>query len=216
MLTDVDEDGFLLVQPEGYGGQKSKVEAFELHHTFGFASRCNDPDVDGDGRAKPGRACTVFYANDGNVTHGFLSHDPRYVEKIPPLKKGGAVMYGGNGGFASFDGSETTWTLYVPFEWDADGVATKAHVVTVGLDGNAKPILELAHGNGQAVTMLDDSLTLAGKGGTTFIEIREDGGTLSGNWKVAGDITDSAGVSFSKHVHPTAMGPSGPPILSPV
>jgi len=177
MLTDFDEHGFLRAQPLGYGGKDAQVEACEIHHPFGFVSRPNDPDLDDDGNVKPGAACTVFYAVDGNSKHAQLSHDPRSVNKYPRLKKGGSCQYGGNGSFASFDGETSTWTLYVPFEFDSAGTPTKAHLVTVGRDGNNKPLLELAHGNGQAITMLDESLVMSGKGGSTFIELLETGGS---------------------------------------
>jgi hypothetical protein len=214
-LTGVDTDGFYGVQRTGQGGTESGLTPDRLYHTFGFVSRPLDPTSAG--------ACQLFYQRAGTGEgYSWLANDPRLVSKYPQTKKGGSCQYASDGSFASFDPETHTWTLYVPY---ADG---KAHLVTVGKDGNGTPILESAHGNGQAVTMLDRSLVVKNCAGDGYIELNDSGCVINANLKLhgaaeingakitpTGDVVTSTGVSLTLHTHPTALGPSGPPIPTP-
>ena len=102
MMSEVDDDGFIGVQPDVYGEGAGMVP-YELHHTFGFASRPRDPDVDGNEVVEPGGACTLMIANEGDKGHAWLCSDPRYVDKSPLVKKGGSAQYGATGTFGSID-----------------------------------------------------------------------------------------------------------------
>lgn len=215
-LTEYDANGFLGVQVDAYGeadtdGKPPGLPSVEAWHPYGAYGRPPDPDVDDGGNIKFSCATVTLWEGKSEAYALFLN-DPRVQPKLPLLPKGGSATYGADGSFASFNPDTHTWTLYIPYEFDGSGTATKAHVVTVGKDGNGKPIVEMAHGNGQAITMLGDNLVMSGKGGTNYIEISESGGTLNGVWKIVGNITDSTGVSLLGHLHATGVGPSGPPL----
>jgi hypothetical protein len=182
-----DADGFPVAQFDG-GGEAPGLESSELHHVFGFAARPRDPEVDKDGQVKPGKACNLFYAAEGDKTHGFLGYDPRFVSLLPKLKPGGAMRYSAPGSFQIFDGEDGTDTLYVPV---AGG---KAHVQTIGVDGNGDPYIGLEHADGMALMFLKKSAVLKNAAGNAYLEINDDGYVLNGNGKavggmVCGDVT---------------------------
>lgn len=217
-LTGIDESGFLAAQIDalGSGGDDdSGATPDQLSHAFGFASRCRDPE-DGVG-------CTLFHYQSGSSErYCWLGDDPRYVAKFPPIKKGGAAFYCAVGSFWNLDGEDGTATCYVPY---ATG---KAHLGTIGLDGNGKAILEFVHGDGMAITMLEHSLVIKNADGSVYIELNDTGAVINANLKLTGaaeingakitptgDVVTSTGVSLMLHTHPTALGPSGPPIPTP-
>lgn len=172
VTTGYDENGFIGVQIDGYGGPDSSTQFEQLSHAYGFAARPLDP-VKGIG-------CTLFRWNQRRRRHMWLGDDPRLADKVPPIKKGGSAQYASDGSFASFDPETHTWTLYVPY---ANG---KAHLVTVGKDGNGTPIVELASGEGPSLTILDKVTTLKNAGGSAYIVLDDDGTTIVGPLKAAG------------------------------
>lgn len=189
--TDFDEDGFLRAQPDAYGESEAGVEAHELHHTFGFMSRPIAPELDPNGEILGGRACNLLTGLEGNAQHAWLGQDPRYIPFLPALKEGTSVQYGSKtpsaAAFAHFE-DDGTWTCYVPVEVDADGVPTKAHICTIGIDGNGKPTVTLAHADGMAVTMLDEKIQLRNTNGEVYIELSASEFTVNGNTKISGAI----------------------------
>lgn len=216
LLTVRDENGFLGVQhdPQALRAQEGSSAPDELLHPFGFASRPLDPTN--------GKGCSLLFGLDGHEGFAWLANDPRLADKIPPLSKGGSVQYASDGSFASFDPDTHTWSLYVPYE------SGKAHSITVGRDGNDKPLLEVVHGDGMAVTMLEKSLVLRNAAGDAYIEVNDDGVTINGNVKIngaleangakitpAGDVQTATGVSLALHLHGSPMGPTTPPVPTP-
>jgi hypothetical protein len=174
LLTVRDENGFYGVQHDPFGGDQAGAPQDELQHSYGFLGRPLD--------AEKGRGCSIWYDFDEKEGHAFLGHDPRAAEKIPPVKKGGSVQYASDGSFAVFDPETHTWTLYVPY---ADSPA-KAHLVTVGLDGNNTPIIELASGEGLALTLLGRVLTAKNASGSAYITLDDEGTNVVGPFKAAG------------------------------
>lgn len=206
VLTEYDPDGFLNAQPDGLGGDP-RVAPYELHHPFGFASRPRDPETGPNGEIIEGQACNLLIGTDGNETHVWLAADPRFTGLLPPIKPGGSVQYAAGGPGPSFDmhdGEDGTKTIYVE-------IGDSAHVVTIGRDGNGDPLLSLIHSDGMAVILHNGKAIIKNSGGDCYIEIGDGGGVLNGNWRVTGDISDSSGVSLLTHLHPTGVGPSGPP-----
>lgn len=199
VLTTFDEDGFLTAQPDGLGDEP-RLAGYELHHAFGFASRPIDPETDSTGGIIEGRACNLLIATLGNETHAWLAADPRYINKFPQLKKGSSVQYASDGVFSVLDPETHTWTLYVPYAFDASGTPTKAHVITVGKDGNSKPIVELVSGEGPSITILEKSLVAKNAGGSAWIEINDNGTNIIGPLKAHGgaDLGGTASVPLAK------------------
>lgn len=217
-LTKIDEGGFIGAQIDalGSGGDDdSGASPDQLSHPFGFVSRPRDPEN--------GIGCSLFHYQSGSSErYCWLGDDPRYVKKYPPQKKGGSAFYSAPGSFWSLDGENGTATCYVPY---ATG---KAHLATIGVDGNDDGILEWVHGEGMALTFFKQKAILKNANGSVYIELNNDGAVFNANVKVTGaveangakitatgDVVSSNGVSLSFHTHPTALGPSGPPIPTP-
>jgi hypothetical protein len=204
-----DASGFLRVQHDGLG-EAPNVGSSEVLHPGGLAYRARDPEVGPDGKAKDGGGSKILVAFDGTEYKIIYVGDQRALAGIPPLAKGSSVQYAHTAGPPSFDvhsGEDGTKQIYVE-------IGDSAHVITVGRDGNGEPVLELTHADGMAISMFRESLTIKNKDGTVFAEFARDKGTLSGNWKVVGDITNAEGVSLFHHTHLTPFGPSGPPLPS--
>jgi hypothetical protein len=200
VLTEYDENGFIGVQFDAFG--EKGIAPPELLHQYGFASRPLDPTTSESGETTFG--CEALVGWEGSDAFAFLFGDPRVTPKVPQLKKGGSAQYASDGSFASFDPETHTWTLYVPyaFETDDEGVttATKAHVITVGRDGNDKPIVELSSGEGQSITMLGTSLVLSSSGGAAYLEITDGGINAIGPFKAASgaDLGGPASMPLTK------------------
>jgi len=187
LYSGFDEDGYPIAQHDGHG-EDPQVAPYELHHTFGFCSRPRDPDVDAQGDPIEGKACVICFARDGNETHGWLCADPRFTAVVPQVKKGGSMRYCAPGSFQVFDGGDGTDTLYVPIQG-----ASKAHVVTTGLDGNGLPYIGIQHADGLAITMLDGSVTIRNATGSAYVEVNGDGVSMNGNLRLNGGLAVGTG-----------------------
>jgi hypothetical protein len=176
LLTVRDENGFIGVQHDPFAltDESGSTPPYELLHTFGFASRPLDPDN--------GKGCDLFHALDGHEGFAWLANDPRLADIIPPLAKGGSVQYAADGSFANFDPDTHTWTLYVPYATSP----AKAHLVTVGKDGNGTPIIELASGEGPSFTILDKVTTWKNADGSSYVVLDDTGTSVIGPFKAAG------------------------------
>lgn len=171
LLTVRDENGFLGVQHDPFAlkAELGTSAPDELLHCYGFQGRPLDPEN--------GRGCSLLFGNDGHEGFALLANDPRLVDKIPPLPKGGSVQYSSDGSFSTLNPETHTWSLYVPY---ATG---KAHLGTVGNDGNGKPIIEFASGTGAAWTLLDGVTTLSSDSGATYLQIGDEGINAIGPFK---------------------------------
>ncbi len=204
-LSEYDANGFLGVQYDSFGDQPAGVEAVEALHPFGFISRPLDPDVDENG--DPTHGCVAVTLWDGDEVNVLLLSDARVQPRVPPLNKGSCAQYCGSAApsFDMHDGADGTKTIYVE-------VGDSAHVITVGYDGNGDTVLSIVHADGMAVLLHQKKAIIKNAAGDCYIELNDSGGTLNGNWKVVGDISDSNGVSLLTHIHGTGVGPAGPPL----
>ena len=176
MLSVYDADGFLGVQIDGIGEAQSGLQPYALHHTYGFASRPVDPDVDATGL--PTAGCSVLFALEGGVGHSWLAGDPRITPKLPPLAKGGSIQYAATGAFALFDGVTGTWTLYVPY---ANG--TKAHLIAVDAEQGS---VIVRGGDGAGMALTDEGALLHSPGGGCYLQVTDAGVICNGNLTVNG------------------------------
>src|SRR3954471_1001986 len=101
--SEVDANGFIGIQFDAFGEEKSGMEAVETQHPFGFRSRPRDPDS--------GFGCTILVGWEGDEAHVLsVLADPRWIKSLPPEKQGGSTRYGvtANGAkgvsFSQFDG----------------------------------------------------------------------------------------------------------------
>lgn len=187
--TQYDVDGFIGIQIDGLGGQDAGTPYEQLSHQYGFLSRPLDPAND--------TGCSLFRWSQGRTRHAWLGDDPRISALLPQVKKGGSVQYASDGSFASFDPETHTWTVYVPYS----SSPAKAHLVTVGKDGNGTPIVEMASGEGPSFTILDRVTTLKNASGSAYLFIDDDGTNVVGPLKAAGgaDLGGPTSLPLTKH-----------------
>lgn len=197
MFSGIDTDGFLGVQVDVYGEEKSGAVAATLQHNFGFLARPRDPDGDG--------ACDVLYGWMGSELLVWLGRDGRFNSKIPPLKKGGSVQFGATGTFHLIDGENGGTTHYVPYAL-SNGVATKAMAISIDVANSGAETLSIVHGDGMAIVMMAEGkkTIIKNASGNACIILDADGITLNGNVKCVGGITmgDSVGAQ------PVVLGPA--------
>jgi hypothetical protein len=210
VLCEYDAAGTLKAQPDG-AGQLPQVASYDLMHPLGFAARAPAARANAKGAPLGGGGCRMLIGRDGTDVVTELKGDPRDLAQLPPLPvEGGAVMYAPGAAVPSFhvvNSKDGTHQIYVEID-------NSSHVINVGRDANGEPVLSLTHADGMAVEMFRESLRIKNKTGSVFAEFAPETGTLSGNWKVVGDITNAVGVSLFNHTHLTPLGPSGPPLPS--
>ena len=205
MFSGLDEDGFPVAQVDA-NGEDSQVAPGELHHPFGFASRPVDPDLDASGQLKPGGGCTLFYSVDGDGQHMWLGYDPRYLTLMPRLKKGGSMQYCSWGSFGIYDGDDGTFTQYVPVEKDASGTVTKAHAITVGVDGNGDALISIVHADGMALVLHQKKTILKNAAGDAYLELSGSGAVLNGNTRLNGGlVVGDAAVALTRYPELAAL-----------
>lgn len=181
--TERDDDGHPLVQMDAYrdvGGSP-----FTIQHPYGFFSRPRDPD--------DGGFCSLLVYKDGSTRLGWLGYDPRYLQQIPLLKKGGSCMYiafplGGEiaSSFALLDGDDGTFQVRIPTE-------AGDHEMTIGVDGANRPTVSLRHANG-AVVEIVDSIVLKSQNGGVYVEVSDSGIVLKGPITMQGGVSPPGGV----------------------
>lgn len=205
IATSYDAAGFLRAQHDGLGASP-KVGSSEVLYPLGFAARARDPETDSDGKALEGGGCKLLIGFDGTEYKVIFVGDQRALARMPPLKAGSSVQSAdtGNGGPVSIDvhdGEDGTKQIYVEID-------DSAHVVTIGRDGNGEPVVEFTHCRGMSLSMFRDAAVLKNRTGNVYVELKDAGGTLNGNWKVTGAF-DVGAVSFPLALFPplaTAMG----------
>lgn len=183
-----DADGFLGIQWDAYGEDKSGVQAAEVHWPGGTAFRPRDADVGADGQPIAGRGANIHLMQEGNTPHIKVLSDPRAVQKLPRLKKGGGLTFGDTGKatlpFASFDGDTGSYTIYVPYQ---DG--SKAHAISVNVDNAGQEVVQIIHGSGANITLLADGTTnITSPNKTSSVTVSNSGLVLNGNTQVQGAV----------------------------
>lgn len=191
VLCEYDAGGVLRAQPDG-AGESSRLSSFEALHPLGFAARAPAAKAGSDGKPLGGGGCKLLIIKDGTEFRVQLLGDQRDLARIPPLPaEGGAVMYAPGCPVPSFhviNSKDGSHQIYVEID---DG----AHIITVGRDANSDPIIEIAHARGMALTLFKDAAVLKNRTGNCYVELKDDGGNLNGNWKVTGAF-DVGAVSF--------------------
>jgi hypothetical protein len=99
--------------------------------------------------------------------------DLRLNRRYPAPKPGTFALVGYGGGFVALDDVPneehgTLTTLYCPYEFDGAGVPAKAHAIVLD---PAQKALSLIHGDGFAVVLSEDGITMRGDG-STFLSLK--------------------------------------------
>lgn len=184
-VSDLADGNIVGVQVDVYGEESSGCPSGETHQPYGFYARPLDPTPEG--------SCYVSYQWRGDELHAWPSYDPRVTPKLPALKKGASVQHNGLGSFGHFEHNDQdgTYTLYVPVAFDGNGTPTKAHVLTIGLDGNGKRSITLLHADGMHISMLEggkNGVVVANKANDAWVEVNDDGVSINGNVKISGNL----------------------------
>lgn len=185
LYTAYDDDGFLTVQIDAYGGQQSGVIPYEVHSPHGLLTRPHDPDDDGE--------CQVLYGLEGGRGHAWFCSDPRVIPYIPQITKGGTVLYGGKvkaPSYTAFDGDTNSVVTYVPYQVDENGIAQKAMTFAFNVDNEGSESIEVTHGSGASFYIAESggsvSVVLKNASGSSYIEVNDDGIVLNGSVTVQG------------------------------
>jgi len=127
MLSEYDGDDFLGIQIDAEGEENSGVHAYEAQHPYGCKGRPFDPTVDGKGVPDPTTANQVLFGLEGGKGHSIALGNPSVTKKLPLLKPGETLFYGGKGQFirAMEDGGFGLWA-------PGDGIDFSG---TLGADG---------------------------------------------------------------------------------
>ncbi len=210
VFSSYDSAGALRVQHDGLGASP-QVGSSEVLSPLGLISRAPAAAVGPDGKPLDGGGCKVFVVYDGTEYRIIYLGDHRDIANLPPLpEEGGTALVAPGCPVPSFhviNSKDGSHQIYVEID-------NSSHIINVGRDANGEPVLSLTHADGMAIEMFRESLRIKNKTGSVFAEFAPEKGTLSGNWKVVGDITNAAGVSLFNHTHLTPLGPSGPPLPS--
>jgi hypothetical protein len=114
--------------------------------------------------------------------------DLRLNRRFPAPKPGSVALVGYGGGFLSFDdadGDTSLGTLYVPYARDGSGNVTKAHMISIGKDGNGTPFVGIISGEGPRVTLLGTQAVVANADGSARLEVNPNGVNAVGPFKAA-------------------------------
>jgi hypothetical protein len=185
--TEIDDDGFQLVQHDAYG--ESGSEPIPIFQPFGRIARARGPKADRDGVALEGQACPVLVGMDGpNAVCAILGSDPRDVPNVPLPSEGSVGDYcvtdDGRKPFWVFSGKDGTWQLYIP---TPDGQSSLE--VTVGFEqADGLPKYTVSHPDGMGIVMYKGALSLIGPGGTCSIVMRNGMIELNGIVKANGAL----------------------------
>lgn len=188
MFAGYDADGHPVVQPDVLGSEPG-VDPSETHHFFGFMGLPFDPVLAADGRPIPNESGSLMYARSGDDIHVFPLENTRLVTKIPRLKNGGSVQYGGKPArpaFSMIDGATGSYTLYVPYAFNGD-TPGKAHTINVDVRGGSESVA-IVHGDGMAVTLYQDSVVIKNASGSVYLEVSGSKVTINGDLQINGSL----------------------------
>lgn len=144
LLTEYDADGFLGLQIDAYGDEKSGVPTFQQVHPGGVIHRPRDPD-------DSGRAGTLYFW-EGPQGFAFSVSDPRSVADLPELAKGSTCVYAHRA-----PGSKS----YVLVDAGSGDITIKTQGGTsaeIKIPGNGGDIIA----NGAKITAIGDVVTATG------------------------------------------------------
>lgn len=196
MLSEVDESGFIGIQVDAYGEERSGVETYETHFPLGMYGRPVDPEKDPNGEPLPASACTTLYAHEGGQGHAWPLQDPRVILKLPKCKEGGMFFPSPvpGCGFAMWDGIDEnddtkrpgSFTLLVRCGPDS----SKSHLLSFDVRTEGKETIKLAHAKGHGAELhYDGSVRLFNSKGSQWVRITDDQIVLNGVTHAQGSMS---------------------------
>jgi len=216
--------GFDLTDPTAPGIDPDRVaiDVAEQFGALGIVGRPLPPSVTNGVDEFTEVACVK--ANDGLIP--IAARDTRLGMQGDGPAEGTLAFVGYGGGFHSMspvpaggtpEGGGTIHVLYCPFDFDDDGVAQKAHTITLDpAEGNES--ISVVHAGGQALLLQNDgSVTMQSVDGQTFIKVEDGKLTIQSEQIVLSGTTFVGDPSLGV---PLLAGPASPPcarlFLSPL
>lgn len=193
--------------------------AQEMFQSLGVVSRPLPPEGDLFMEALAART------SDGAVA--FACRDQRIHKALNPgggstvPKPGQSMLAGYRGAFVGFQDTDANSgsakaniaTMYVPYQFDGSGTATKAHVITLDpTSGNES--VSVVHAAGMAITMKGTELTLKSASGVNSIVIDNSGIRIYGNVQVMGRMAVGVPTVGTAVALPVLTGSPGTPVPS--
>lgn len=193
LLTELDEDKFVLAQPDGQGAE-AQVASEPTIHVAGFASRPHDPESGPDGQAIQGATGLALILSLGNEQHILFLEDPRQLALLGQwglLEKGSSV--------------QSAHRLTKLKSYDHHDGETGSKEIVVQYPGGQHRLK--FSGDGSSIELeTSGSLSATVSGGATI-----NGAKVT----AAGDVITASGVSLQSHMTPSPFGPLGPPTPTP-
>lgn len=179
------DGGSLKVGVDHLGEQGSGRPLLPLQ-PLGLYARPLDPTMVG-GRVMKGAGALYGYQGDD----GFVmpTTDPRLIDLIPKIGKGGTVLYGA-GPFMTMGGEDVLGSVMVlvPYK-KVNGSNTKSMVLSFDVSTDGTENIQLTHGEGHGLKLLGDSnksILLGSANGQATLMIDNNGINLIGKTKVVG------------------------------
>lgn len=170
-------DGSIRIAIERFGGGGSTLRTMQ---PLGLIARPRDPDPGPEGAS--GDAANALYLDLGGDGFVMPLLDPRFTDKVPPVKKGGVALYSAPGGILNFDGDDGTMLLLTPATNGA------SHVLVFD---NPNDAVQMRHARGHGLSILGDGskpVIVSNAGGDAFIMVHDGGVLLNGNTQCVGSV----------------------------
>lgn len=180
VFSDVDEAGFIGIQVDLPGEAKAGAPTGEHGTPYGMFARPHDPGLDTEGQPIAEAACGNLHAFYGDRLHVWPQTDPRVMAKLPRVKKGGAVFYGGKltqPAFLHIDGDSGGLDSYWPYDFTGD-TPSKSMAISVDLRNAGAESISWTHGEGMMFSMAAGgkrSSVIKNAVGDGRIEMNDDG-----------------------------------------
>ena len=195
-LSDYDEDDHLQISTDSPGVDDTEgTQPAEALAPDGMHGRPLDPDKGPDGEVGLGAPCLVI--TSGDQRYALPLNDPRDAGKIPKVRKGGKMLAGGAGTYRSFvliDGEDPSagsakkpGSITISASYSKAGVK-KSLGLSFSVRDEGSEDITVFHGNGQRVTLKDDSVSITNAAGDAYIEVGPDGNVLAGASAVQGSL----------------------------
>lgn len=161
-------------------GETASGKSLETMQPLGLIARPRDPEVLADGTT--GAAANAMYVFSGGEGFVMPLLDPRFVTKVPPVKKGGTALYSAPGGILNFDGDDGSALLLVPAK------SGDSHVLSLDFPTDA---IQLRHSLGHGLVMMGDGkhdVLINNVEGDAAVSVNDDGVLLNGNTTAIGSV----------------------------
>jgi hypothetical protein len=152
-------------------------------------------DVTGlDGSTQYGVGLESVGARMGDAVRPMAYRDLRLNRAFPAPAEGTMAFVGYGGGFLSFSDDaqlQSITTLYVPYDFDSDGVPAKCHTIILDPD---KETVSVVQGDGRSILLSDKGIIIRADG-STWLEMKDGAVTITAAAiKLHGSVSVGSGV----------------------